>query len=409
MSWRAFPFTTGRYLRKVTVPAPPPRAVRGRQLAALSIAQVVSWGVLYYALIVAAPKISEQTGWPLALVTALFSMGLIVSAIAGILTGRLLDSRGPRLIMTVGSVVGVAGFTLVALSPNPVIFGLAWVVCGIAQSAIFYQAAFTVVTRRYGDRRQGAMTVVTLAGGLASTVFAPIVATLLSFLDWRATFLVLAGVLAVVTIPLHALTLETSWAAHPPAKHEGSAHTVRSVLGTRSFWFLEVSMIAATVALYSVTLAAIPLFTEKGLTFELAAVGLGLLGAGQVVGRLLFVALPKATRPWVPVAIVGALAALLLLALALTPGPAWLLIVVGVVAGAIRGAQTLVQGSAVADRWGTRNYGAINGTFAAPITITAALAPAIGPALATGVGSYSGMAIVMAGVAGIAVLASRWS
>ena len=31
------------------------------------------------------------------------------------------------------------------------------------------------------------------------------------------------------------------------------------------------------------TLAAIPLLTEKGLTFELAAIGLGLLGAGQVI------------------------------------------------------------------------------------------------------------------------------
>lgn len=343
------------------------------------------------------------------MITGLFSLGLIVSAVTGILTGRLLDARGPRLVMTAGSVLGVAAFVLVALSPNPVVFGLAWVVCGVAQSAILYQAAFTVVTRRYGERRQGAMTIVTLAGGLASTVFAPIVAALLSVFDWRGTFLVLAVVLAVVTIPLHALTLEPSWDAHTSVQHTGDDHTVRSVLRSRTFWFLEVSMIAVTVALYSVTLAAIPLFTEKGMSFELAAVGLGLLGAGQVVGRLLFVALPKSTKPWVPVAIVAALAGALLVGLGLTPGPAWLLIVVGVLAGAVRGAQTLIQGSAVADRWGTRNYGAINGTFAAPITITAALAPAIGPALATGVGSYSVMALLMAGIAGIGLLAARWS
>ena len=253
------------------------------------------------------------------------------------------------------------------------------------------------------------MTIVTLAGGLASTVFAPIVAALLSVLDWRMTFLVLAAVLAAVTIPLHALFLERSWMPRESDHQAGEEHTVRSVTRTRSFWFLEVSMVATTVALYSVTLAAIPLFTEKGLTFELAAVGLGLLGAGQVVGRLLFVALPKATKPWVPMVIVAALSAVLLAALALTPGPAWLLILVGVIAGAVRGAQTLVQGSAVADRWGTRNYGAINGAFAAPITITAALAPAIGPALAAGVGSFSVMAIIMACVAAVAVLAARWS
>ena len=54
-------------------------------------------------------------------------------------------------------------------------------------------------------------------------------------------------------------------------------------------------------------------------------------------------------------------------------------IAIGIVAGAVRGAQTLVQASAVADRWGTRNYGSINGVFAAPITAVTALGPALGP------------------------------
>jgi cyanate permease len=77
---------------------------------------------------------------------------------------------------------------------------------------------------------------------------------------------------------------------------------------------------------------------------------------------------------------------------------------VGIAAGAVRGAQTLVQGSAVADRWGTRNYGSINGVFAAPITATAALGPALGPLIATMAGSYQTMALFMAGVALIAFL-----
>ena len=32
-------------------------------LAALAIAQVVAWGVLYYAVLVAAPAIAAETGW----------------------------------------------------------------------------------------------------------------------------------------------------------------------------------------------------------------------------------------------------------------------------------------------------------------------------------------------------------
>jgi MFS family permease len=389
------------------VTSPTTRRGRGLRLAALSVAQVVSWGILYYALIVAGSTIADQTGWPLALVTACFSAGLITAALAGMLVGRLLDDRGPRLVMTLGSTVGVAGFVVVATAPNVPVFALGWVIVGLGQSAVLYQAAFTVITRRYGVRRQGPLTILTLAGGLASTVFAPIVAVLLTALDWRMTFLVLAGILAVVTIPLHAVSLEKSWPPHPEPLPDEDVHTVSTVLRSRRFWLLEIASIALLTAIYCVTLTVIPLFTEKGISFELAAVALGLLGAGQVVGRLLFLVLPRGTSPWVPMVIVAVLSVVLLGLLAVVPGPPWLVIGIGVLAGAVRGALTLIQASAVSDRWGTRNYGAINGVFAAPISIVTALAPAVGAAVAAGTGSFAAMALIMAGVAAVAALLAR--
>jgi hypothetical protein len=100
------------------------------RLAALSVAQVVSWGILFYAMIVAAPVVADDTGWPLPLVTTLFSVGLVVSALVGMPVGRWLDAHGPRDIMTAGSVVGVAGLLVVSVAPSPWIFGLGWVIAG---------------------------------------------------------------------------------------------------------------------------------------------------------------------------------------------------------------------------------------------------------------------------------------
>lgn len=378
-------------------------------MAALSVGQVISWGILYYALIVAAPAIAADTGWSIATITLCFSGGLLVSAASGIVVGRWLDDRGPRLVMTLGAVVGAVGLVVVSAAPNLIVFTLGWVVCGLAQSAVLYQAAFTVLTRRHGDSRRGAMTILTLAGGLASTVFAPVVAGLLTIHDWRVTFLILAGILFVLTVPLHWFFLERTWAPVAPA-HDGEAvHSVRGVIRTRRFWMLEISMVALAVALFSVTLAIIPLYMEKGLTYELAAWALGLLGAGQVIGRLLYVAMPHGTAPWIPLAVTSTLSVVLLALMGTLPGPPWLLIVVGIVAGAVRGAQTLVQGSAVADRWGTRNYGSINGVFAAPITAISALGPALGPVVAVAVGGYSAMALVMAGFAVVAAVTARFS
>ena len=379
------------------------------RLAALSVGQVVSWGILYYALIVAAPVIADDTGWTLSSITLAFSAGLLVSAGSGILVGRRLDRRGPRLVMSVGAVIGTAGLVIVAAAPNLVVFTAGWVVCGFGQSAVLYQAAFTVITRRHGNRRRRAMTIVTLAGGFASTIFAPIVAGMLTVLDWRGAFLILAAALLVVTLPLHWFFLERSWEPPTPPRAEENVHGVAGVIRTGRFWLLELSMLSLSVALLSVTLAIIPLYMEKGLTYELAAWALGLLGAGQVIGRLVYVVMPHTTAPWIPLAATSGSAVVLLCLMALVPGPPWLLLAIGVAAGAARGAQTLVQGSAVADRWGTRNYGSINGVFAAPITAVAALGPSLGPIVANGVGGYETMALVMAGVALVSFAVARLS
>ena len=80
--------------------SPVPAGRPGLRLAALSIGQVVSWGILYYAMIVAAPEVARETGWSLVAITAAFSAGLVVSAFAGVFVGRLLDERGPRTVMS---------------------------------------------------------------------------------------------------------------------------------------------------------------------------------------------------------------------------------------------------------------------------------------------------------------------
>ena len=46
-------------------------------LAALSIAQIVAWGVLYYAVLVAAPVIAADTGWNETSIFATITAGLL--------------------------------------------------------------------------------------------------------------------------------------------------------------------------------------------------------------------------------------------------------------------------------------------------------------------------------------------
>ncbi|MDP9989442.1 MFS family permease [Arthrobacter oryzae] len=368
-------------------------------LAALCITQTTAWGVLYYALLAAVRPISEDTGWDAALVTAAFSAGLVVSAAAGIAVGRILDRTGPRHLMAGGSLLGALALVLVSAAPNLPVFTAAWLLAGTAQAAVLYQSAFTVISRWYGPARVRPLTILTLVAGFASTIFAPLTAALCSTFGWRAAFLILAGVLVLVTVPLHARCLNRAWRhVEPGLSPAGDRARVRSIRRSPEFLGLQALMVLLSLGLYTVTLNIIPLLMEKGADHTAAAVGLGLVGAGQVAGRMLFAAIPATTRI---IAVSGTATGAILL-LALLPGPAPLLIAAGMLAGAVRGCQTLLQATLVADRWGSTSLGLLQGTFAAPLTIITALAPAAGSALAGLLGSYTAMAYAMAAAAGMA-------
>lgn len=69
---------------------------------------------------------------------------------------------------------------------------------------------------------------------------------------------------------------------------------------------------------------------------------------------------------------------------------------IAIAVGVVRGKLTLLQATAVTDRWGTTHYGRLSGVLAAPATIASALAPFAGAALAGPLGGCPGLFIVLA-------------
>ncbi|MEU0722852.1 MFS transporter [Streptomyces sp. NPDC006140] len=372
-------------------------------LPALCATQITSWGIVYYAFPVLNPQTTADTGWSTTSTTAAFSGALLVSAVTGIPVGRILDRRGPRAVMTLGSVLGVTAVLLLASAPNLAMFSIAWALAGVAMAATFYQPAFAAVTRWWGPDRVRALTIVTLAGGLASTAFAPLTATLSEHLSWRATYAVLAAVLAAVTIPAHALALRAPWPSappHPVQRADGSTSVARS----RPFLMLTAALTLNGFAMYAVVIALVPLLTERGASPATAAWALGLGGAGQTLGRTLYATLARRTavtaRTVVLIAVGGATTALL----AAVPGPIPLLVVLAILAGAVRGNLTLLQATAVTDRWGAAAYGRLSGLLAAPVTTASAVSPFAGAALAGSLGGYAGLFALLAIVSGLAAV-----
>jgi hypothetical protein len=111
--------------------------------------------------------------------------------------------------------------------------------------------------------------VLTLVAGLSSTVFAPLTSQLLERFDWRGTYLLLAVVLAVVTVPLHAFALTPPWTTPPIEVRDGAPMVHRRVpaeVRTPGFLLLSGALTLTAFGLYAASLTLIPLLNGRGFT-----------------------------------------------------------------------------------------------------------------------------------------------
>ena len=108
--------------------------------------------------------------------------------------------------MTAGSLLA-AGCVLVwaRVGDLPGLF-LAFAGIGLAGAAVLYEPAFATVNAYFDAQRQKALLTVTMVAGLASTIFLPASAFLISRLGWRQALLILAAVQAATVMP-HVLLL----------------------------------------------------------------------------------------------------------------------------------------------------------------------------------------------------------
>jgi MFS family permease len=406
-------------------PAPHPAAdaARDRELGwalrALCVTETVSYGVLYYAFPVLAGSITADTGWSTTAITAVFSAALVVSGLAGILVGRLLHRHGPRWVMTGGSLLGVASVVVIATAPTFWLFTAGWLLAGVAMSSVFYPPAFTAVTVWFGPNRLRALTAITLLAGLASTIFAPLTAALDAHLSWRGTYLVLAAILAVLTVPAHFFALRPAWRhptpgadpAEPGPAEEGPGTAPADLIPVdrRVFGLLAAAFTIYDVCLYATVVGTVPLVQERGYSATAASWALGIAGVGQVLGRLSYARLVRRIGLRARTVAIFTVSVVSTALFAVLPGPYGLLLVVSLVAGNARGLATLLSATAISDRWGTARYARLNGVFNAPLMIASAIAPFFGAGLAALLGGYPAAfaAFAVLGVAATILVSRR--
>lgn len=367
-------------------PAPPWRLVH-----ALGIAQIVSWGSLYYSFPLLVGPMEEELGWGRTALNGALTLGLLVAGLAAFPAGLWLDRRGGRALMTAGSLLGALGLVLWAEVEALWAFYLLWAVLGVAQAATLYDPAFAVIATAFGAGYRRGITMLTLWGGFASTVFVPMTQGLIEGFGWRGALLGLAACNLVIGAAIHGIVLR-GVGPGPPAAADRAPPMARHVLARASrspvFWALLVSFSAYAVTFSAMTFHLVPVLAERGVPIASVVAAVAIVGPAQVVGRVALAAAGGRLGARVAGRVtVLLLPAAILMLLAPIPGFGWLA-AFAVVYGIANGIMTVVRSTSVPDLLTRDAYATLNGALAAPAMLLRALAPLAAAALWAASGGY---------------------
>lgn len=360
------------------MPGAEPDGVRhlGARIAALGIAQIVSWGTLFYTIAVLGTPMRAELGIGATLLFGAFSAGLLVSGAASPWVGRAIDRGFSREVLAAGSLAGALALAVLALAQGPATVCIGWILAGVAMALCLYDPAFAALHHISGTRYRRAVTALTLFGGFASTVFWPASQWLSDAAGWRATFAAYAVLHVVLCLPLHLVAVPRG-ARHVAAAPLSSAVPEPRVTASakRTFLWLAIALAGAAFIASAVSAHLIGLMTTAGISAGDAVLIGALIGPMQVAGRV--VEFSHGRR--LPARTVGTIAfALLALACALLTqlhGLKAAAVAFAVLYGVSNGVMTIVRGTVPAELFGRNEFGALLGRLAQPQLIARAVAP----------------------------------
>ena len=374
----------------------------------LSLTQLISWGSVFYLFALLLEPVERELGLSRADASLAFSLALLAEGLLAWPVGRLIDRGHERLVMTLGSLVVALGLALHTQVDSLAGYYGVWILLGVGLAGTLYPPAFAVVIRRYPNDFRRAIIVITFLGGLASTVFMPLIAWLMSLLGWRLALWPLAALHLLVCAPIHATVLRKA-----PSPLKTSAHAPRAPLH-RHLLSAPYLLVGLFIVLLMGVTAALPahmvsLLRSYGLSETWVIAVPAAVGLLQVGGRaLLFffehhLNLHQVNR-LIPCLIPTGL---LILLLAPWAGTLQITLVVLFVAvyGMGNGMLTIVKGTAVAEYVNREQAASLNGALGLPMALGRAAAPWLLGLMWTPEAAYSSGLWLMLGLSVLGVLA----
>jgi MFS family permease len=226
--------------------------------------------------------VSAEFGWSSAATSGAFTFYNIFQGALFILTGKLCDKIGPRLILTGTAIfLGLGYFLMFRIHSIGQLYLFYGVIVAIGMSGGFVPLMSTIA--RWFKKRRGLMTGLVLAGGgLGQATFPPLATWLISRFEWREAYLILSVfVFIIIGLLAQFLRRDPEQKGQMPygegeetgesRQSETRGLSLKQALATKQFWIYITAIVFAQFGIGIMVVHSVPYGIDLGMSPEAAA------------------------------------------------------------------------------------------------------------------------------------------
>ena len=230
------------------------------------------------------PAILDEFGWDRGVTAGAFSFGFLVSAIVTPFVGRLMDVRGPKIVVELGVLTMGAGLILASIVREPwQLYLTLGALAGGGVNCLAYTGQSLYLTNWFVHRRGLALSIAFSGVGVGSISILPWFASLIGTAGWRTACVAPGALLLVLLGPLNlvlrhrphdmglrpdGLISSDGSSGHPENIVDRAWATIDWTLGralrTRRFWWLAAGYFCAMFSWYAVQVHQTKYLIEVG-------------------------------------------------------------------------------------------------------------------------------------------------
>jgi MFS family permease len=380
----------------------------------------------------------EEFGWGRAAVAGAFSFGRAVEGAVSVAIGMLSDRLGLRRLVPTCACLMALGLLMASRIDSLWMLYLSYgMVFAIGITGVGDLSHLPVISRWFIRKRGTAIGIAMAGMGLGILLIVPFTQSLILYLGWRWTYVVLAAFAVVMIIPPTLLfqrerpedmgllpdgetvdepgpQVGARGTARPRVRVSAQDWTLRDAMATPTLWFLFAVRVLTPLGMMMVIPHHVAYLVDQGFDKLTAAFAFGSLGAFSFTGRVVFGALSDRIGRVSTICLTYSISIVgtLLLMLLHDPGQTALLWCHIAIYGLGFGARGPVTSSLVIDLFHGKHYGAILGFLEIASGLGGTIGPWLSGFLFDRTGSYTisfslSMAVLLVAVI-CAWFAGRW-